>query len=129
MELGKKTTKGHKVTWIDDCLPGLAKLQGYRQKFSLILASGVLMHLPYQQRVDSMETLAGLMADDSVLVVTLRQGPDSEGREFYQVSADEIVQFSEKRSLQVEVSSTLADELKRDGVTWQTVIVKNRVIK
>lgn len=129
MELGKKATEGQSVTWIDDCLPGLAKLQEYRQKFSLILVSGVLMHMPLQQRVDSMETLAGFIAEDSVLVVTLRQGPDSEGREFYKVSADEIVQFSEKRTLQVEVSNTLADELKRDGVTWQTVIVTNRVIK
>ena len=128
-ELGKKATEGHTVTWVDDCLPELAKLQGYRKKFSLILVSGVLMHMPHQQRVDSMETLVDLIADDSVLVVTLRQGPDSDGREFYQVSADEIVQFAKSKSLQVEVSTTLADELKRDGVTWQTIIIKNRGFK
>lgn len=128
-ELGQKTTGGYSVTWINDCLPILAKLQMYQHSFSLILVSGVLMHLPYQQRIDSMETLAGLMADNSLLVVSLRQGPDSEGREFYQVPADEIVQFAEKKSLHAEVTNTLADELKRNGVTWQTIIVEKRVFR
>ncbi|MDD3815628.1 MAG: methyltransferase domain-containing protein [Desulfocapsaceae bacterium] len=127
LELGQKATRGYPVTWINDCLPSLAKLQMYQHSFSLILVSGVLMHLPYQQRLDSMEMLAGLMADNSLLVVSLRQGPDSEGRKFYQVPADEIVQFAEKKSLQAEVTNTLADVLERDGVTWQTIIVEKRV--
>jgi SAM-dependent methyltransferase len=129
LELGQKTTEVYPVTWINDCLPILAKLQMYQHSFSLILVSGVLMHQSYQQRVDSMETLGGLMADNSLLVVSLRQGPDSEGRAFYQVPADEIVQFAEKKSLHVEVTNTLADELKRDGVTWQTIIVEKRVFR
>ena len=129
LELGQKATQDYSVTWVDDCLPGLAKLQQYRHQFSLILVSGVLMHMSHQHRVDSLETLVDLMADNSVLVVTLRQGPDSEGRKFYQVPANEIVQFAEKKSLQVEVSNTLSDELKRDGVTWQTIIIEKRVSK
>jgi 2-polyprenyl-3-methyl-5-hydroxy-6-metoxy-1,4-benzoquinol methylase len=129
LELGQKATQDYSVTWVDECLPGLANLQQYRQQFSLVLVSGVLMHLPHQQRVDSMETLIGLMNEDATLVITLRQGPDSEGRKFYQVPANEIVQFAEKKSLQVEVSNTLSDELKRDGVTWQTIIIEKRVSK
>ncbi|MFO7606879.1 MAG: methyltransferase domain-containing protein [Desulfurivibrionaceae bacterium] len=129
LELGQKSTEAYPVIWINDCLPTLAKFQMYQQTFSLILVSGVLMHLPYQQRLDSMETLAGLMAKDSVLVVSLRQGPDSEGRAFYQVPAEEIVQFAENKSLQAEVTNTLEDVLKRDGVTWQTIIIEKRVVK
>jgi len=129
LKLGQKMTEGSTVRWIDDCLPGLAKLQQYRQQFSLILVSGVLMHLPHQQRVDSLETLIGMMAEGSVMVVTLRHGPNSEGREFYQVHANEIVQFAKKKSLQVTVSNTLSDELKRDGVTWQTIVIEKQVSK
>jgi 2-polyprenyl-3-methyl-5-hydroxy-6-metoxy-1,4-benzoquinol methylase len=124
MELGKKFTSAQLVSWIDDCLPELDKLKKYRQKFSLILVSGVFMHLSQPQRIDSLETITCLMAESSVLVITLRHGPDSEGRKFYQVPADEIVQFAEKKSLHVEVSNTLPDKLKRNSVTWQTVIVK-----
>jgi protein-L-isoaspartate O-methyltransferase len=126
LQLGQKATETDSVTWINDALPILVKLQEYLHSFSLILVSGVLMHLPHHQRIDSLETLTGLMADNSLLIVTLRQGPDLERREFYQVSSDEIVQFAEKKSLQVEVSDTLADELKRDGVTWQTIIIEKR---
>ena len=127
LELGQKATEVYPVAWVNDCLPTLVELQKYRHSFSLILVSGVLMHLPYQQRIDSMETLAGLMAYNSLLVVSLRHGPDSEGREFYQVPVDEIVQFAEKKSLQAEVTNTLEDVLERDGVTWQTIIVEKRV--
>jgi 2-polyprenyl-3-methyl-5-hydroxy-6-metoxy-1,4-benzoquinol methylase len=129
LELGQKATEVYPVAWVNDCLPTLVELQKYRHSFSLILVSGVLMHLPYQQRIDSMETLAGLMAYNSLLVVSLRHGPDSEGREFYQVPADEIVQFAEKKSLQAEVTNTLEDVLERDGVTWQTIIVEKRVFR
>lgn len=125
MELGEELTSTCSVTWINDCLPNLAKLEEYQQKFSLILVSGVLMHLSPQQRLESLESLTGLMAKDSVLVVTLRMGPDSEGRDFHQVSAEEVVQFAKEKSLSVDVKSALVDELKRPGVSWHAVIVKN----
>ena len=128
MELGKGASRSYLVSWIDDCLPGLAKLKEYRQKFSLILVSGVFMHLPQQQRADSLETLTDLLIEDAVLVITLRHGPDSEGRSFYQVSADEFVQFARKRSLQIEVGNAVPDKLGRDDVTWQVIVVKNGTV-
>lgn len=124
MELGKKHTAAQSVSWIDDYLPELEKLKECRQKFSLILVSGIFMHLSQQERIDSLETITRLMSKSSVLVITLRYGPDSEGRKFYQVSIDEIIQFADKKSLHVEISNTMPDKLKRNGVKWQTVIVK-----
>lgn len=128
LELGKKATGTRLVTWVDDCLPELAEIQTCRQKFSLILVGGVLMHLSQQERDASMETLISLMADDALLVVTLRQGPDIEGRNFYRVSVDEIVQFAKAKSLQVEVGETMPDRLGRDDVVWQTIVIKNGII-
>lgn len=127
--MGSKATETYPVIWINDCLPDLGKLQQYQQGFSLILVSGVLMHLSSQQRRDSLETLTGLMAENSLLVITLRQGEDSEQRDFYPVLPEEIVNFAQEKSLYVEVSDTLPDELKRDGVTWQTIILEKRVSK
>ena len=128
MELGKQATASPLVTWVDDCLPELSHLQKDRQKFSLILVSGVLMHLSPQERNSSLETLIGFMAEESVIIVTIRQGPDSEGRKFYPVSADEIVTFAGQKSLFVEVGNSVPDKLGRDGVVWQTIVVKNRII-
>lgn len=126
MELGQQATAGHRVTWIDDCLPALNTLKEYQHKFALVLLSAVLMHLPHQQRVESMETLVGLLDQDGVMVVSLRHGPDAEGRGFYPVPADEIVQFAEQKGFLVEVSEIQDDAMQRDGVAWDTVIVKHR---
>jgi len=128
-ELGQNASKAYSVTWSYDCLPNLTKLIDYKHKFSLILVSGVLMHLPYEKRITSLETLINLMATDAVLIVTLRQGPDIEDRELYTVTADEIEQFAKEKSIEVKARKTLADELKREGVTWHTIIVKNRTAK
>lgn len=125
MELGKKATKGYKVKWVDDSLPELSKLKMHRQSFSLILVNAVLMHLPQQLRDASIEKLSSLMTEGSVLIITLRQGPNPETRKFYEVSPDEIVRFAQKKGLQVEVNDTVPDRLGRDGVVWQTIIIKS----
>lgn len=127
MELAKQATVSPLVTWVDDCLPELANIQAYRKRFSLILVSGVLMHLSLADRLASMETLLGFMAGKSLLVIILRHGPDSEGRNFHQVSADELVQFAEQKALQVEVGNTVPDKLGRDEVVWQTIVVKKGI--
>ncbi len=121
--LGRKHTQGCNVSWIDDRLPGLAKLADFQGRFSLILVSGVFMHLSCVERLYSLRTLELLMARDSIMVISLRHGPDLEGREFYQVDAEEIVEFAKTHVLKSEVYDNLPDELGRTEVTWQTVVV------
>lgn len=125
-ELGRNQTDGFSVTWIDDSLPSLGKLKEYRGRFSLILVSGVLMHLSQNERIDSLQTLENLMAEKSLLVITLRHGPDSEERGLYHVEPEEIAGFASKHGLQAEKNSSVTDKLGRKEVTWQTVIVTKR---
>lgn len=126
-KLGEKSSARHSITWVDDKLPDLNQLKKGRQKFSLILVSGVFMHLPYQQQVDSLDTLVALLGGNGLLIITLRKGPDTEGRDFYTVTAEEIKRLAEQKFLKVEVTDIMEDELKRDNVTWQTVIIHNQV--
>jgi len=126
-KLGRNQTNGFAVSWVDDFLPVLGKLKKYQGRFSLILVSGVLMHLSQDERIDSLQTLENLMAEKSLLVITLRHGPDSEERGFYHVEPDEIVEFAERHGLQTEIISSITDNLGRKEVTWQTVIVTKRV--
>lgn len=124
--LGRKYTEGYKVSWINDRLPGLRKLSDSQGQFSLILVIGVFMHLSCGERLASLRTLEGLMARDSIMAISLRHGPDTEGRGFYQVNAEEIVEFAKTHALKSEVHDNLPDELGRTGVTWQTVLVTKR---
>lgn len=125
-KLGREYTEGESVIWIDDRLPNLNKLEEYLHRFSLILVSGVFMHLSPDERAASLSKLVGLMADKSLMVITLRQGSDSENRGFYQVEADEIVEFANRKGLQTEFFDNLSDELGRKEVAWQTIIVTKR---
>lgn len=121
---GQKATDSLTVSWVNDCLPYLPGLQAYRQRFSFILAAGVLMHLPPRQRRDSLETLAGLLAAEAVMIVTLRYGPNIDGRMFYEVPVEEIAQFAQGKAFHAEVKAVQADRFDREGVRWQTIIVK-----
>jgi len=123
LQLGQRSTQGSRVTWIDDRLPHLSNLDGYKNSFSLILVSGVLMHLPCAERLESLRRLVGFMTENGVLIVTLRHGPDTEERGFYQVEAEEVIDFAEKQGMHPEVHGSLTDELGRKEVTWQTVVL------
>ena len=122
-KLGRKYTEGNAVSWIDDRLPSLSMLKGYQHRFSLILVSGVFMHLSYEDRFDSLRNLEGLLAENSIMVITLRHGLDSEERGFHNVAPEEIVEFADKNNLQSKVYDNLKDELGRKEVTWKTVVI------
>jgi 2-polyprenyl-3-methyl-5-hydroxy-6-metoxy-1,4-benzoquinol methylase len=123
LNLGQQFTEGYRVTWIDDCLPGLKKLKDLQTHFSLILLSGVLMHLSKVQRLDSLNTLTTLMDNNALMVITLRQGPDEEERDFYKVAPEEIIEFAKNTGLQCKVQNNRPDKLGREAVIWHTVIV------
>lgn len=122
-QLGQRFTQGSRVTWIDDRLPHLSCLGGYQNRFSLILVSGVFMHLPFAERLESLHRLVDFMTANGVLIVTLRHGPDTDERGFYQVEAEEVIDFAEKQGMHPEVHGSLTDELGRKDVTWQTVVL------
>lgn len=126
MKLGRAAAGSKNVTWISDSLPALSRLESYQQQFGLIIVGGVLMHLSAEQRAESMETLALLMADPSLLVITLRQGADSEGRHLYHVSSKEVSEYAEKESLQVEAVVVTPDKLGRTGVQWETIVIRKK---
>lgn len=122
-QLGQRFTKDSRVTWLDDRLPHLSNLGEYQNRFSLILVSGVLMHLPFVERLESLNRLVDFMTQNGVLIVTLRQGPDTEERDFYKVEAEEIVDFAEKQGMHTEIHESLTDGLGRKEVAWQTVVL------
>ena len=66
------------------------------------------------------------MVDDSVLVVTIRNGTDAEGRKFHHVSPDEIAESAVKQSLQIAAMKETPDKLGRPGVVWETIVIRKK---
>lgn len=122
--LGQKLTQGLNVTWLNDALPALSRVTSLDTRFDLILLSAIWMHIPTQERADSVRTLAKLLAPNGKLVITLRHGPCSDERLMYPVSDKELEQLAESVGLTViDTSANETDKLGRAEVYWQTLVL------
>lgn len=124
--LGKRATSAYSnISWFDDSLPSLSLLVKKRYRYTFILVGGVLMHLSATERSRSFDTLTRLMATKSFMVITLRHGADNQARKFHNVFADEIVQLARQKTLRYETLPVEQDQLAREGVSWQVVLLWN----
>ena len=124
---GQTSSTSNTIIWVDDRLPHLKGLDKSGAEFSLILVSAVFMHLTAQERAESFNVLARLLAENGLLVITLRNVPWQDEREFHFVHVEEIIQLASLKNFTAEILKSSEDQLCREGVTWQTVIVKNMV--
>ncbi|WP_318408755.1 class I SAM-dependent methyltransferase [Photobacterium leiognathi] len=126
-EQGEKYTQEHadKITWLDDQLPELNSIVELGIRFDCILLSAVWMHLSSSVRERAFRKLSNLLAPSGKLVISLRYGDFSDDRKAYDVSVEELEQLAQKHALQVNLISDLdADELGRNCVQWQTVVMQ-----
>ncbi|EAR57566.1 hypothetical protein SKA34_08268 [Photobacterium sp. SKA34] len=120
--IGKNVTP-ECVIWLDDDLSALKNTINLGMRFNVILLSAVWMHLPSGQRERAFRKLTNLLAPNGKLVITLRHGSFSDGRQSYPVSVDELEIFSNAHGLKVLRVSESKDNLNRGDVQWQTVVM------
>lgn len=125
MELAINKSKYLDIIWLQDSLPTLSNVKSLGIKFNLILLSAVWMHLSPEERHTSIQTLAPLLEIRGKLVVTLRHGEFSDGRTAFPVSADEVKELGDKHGLTIILKTEpTKDQLGRDEVTWQTLVLE-----
>lgn len=111
------------VTWLDDSLPDLNQLRALGHRFDLVLISAVWMHVPRSARERAFRRISDLIKPGGLLVMTLRHGRDEEEnrqRGFYPVSAEEVLNFAQRRALIRAVQDQRADKL-RQHIDWTTL--------
>ncbi|MFO6425452.1 methyltransferase domain-containing protein [Motilimonas sp. KMU-193] len=122
--LGKQHTQGLNVTWLQDSLPDLTQVTKQEISFDLILLSAVWMHIPESQRARSLRKLANLLKPGGTLVISLRHGPSGDARKMFEVCSDQLCQLARSFGLSpVLVTDSQRDEIGRESVTWQTVVL------
>jgi len=119
--LGKRATQGYDVIWLQDSLPKLQKLEA--SKFDLILVSAVWMHLNDKERVRALAKLSQHLNNGGRLVITLRHGEFSDGRNSYPLNSMQLGEQAEEYGLKVGAITANSDELKRADVSWETVVL------
>jgi SAM-dependent methyltransferase len=110
------------VTWLDDSLPELQRLRALDIRFQLILISAVWMHLTPTQHARAMRIVSDLLAPGGLLVVTLRKGPDAEGR-FHPISTDALIQHARDRALMLARECRDQADVTRGEVGWDCVVL------
>lgn len=110
------------IDWVDDGLPALVHFTVARpHPFDFILVEGVWAHLTAAERAQAYPVLAGLLADEGVLAISLRHGPAAPGRITHPVTATETIALAEAAGLttlvNVETGSVQAVNV-ASGVTW-----------
>jgi SAM-dependent methyltransferase len=113
------------VQWLDDSLPELKACYALNLQFHTILVSAVWMHIAPSERERAFRKMANLLAPGGRLVLTLRYGNFSDGRQSYDVSVDEVASLSKKFGLVLcHVSALSDDSAGRAGIQWQSVVLE-----
>lgn len=127
IELSAQAIQQPQIQFLADELPTLPLVQALHQQFTLVLLSAVWMHLTHAQRAAALPTLCKLLEPQGLLVLTLRHGSFSDGREAFPISTDEIEALINQQQLPLTpmlVTELVKDALGRGDVAWQTVVLK-----
>jgi SAM-dependent methyltransferase len=116
------------IEWVDDHLPLLTRVCQRGQCFDLVSLMAVWMHLNAAEREAGMGILAGLLAPDGVLLMSLRHGPVPSARRMFAVSAQETIALATQHRLtcvcQVRSDSVQAAN-RAAGVTWSNLAFRH----
>lgn len=121
LKLAQTLHPDHRIAWLSDALPGLAKIQG--QTFDIVLLSAVWMHIPPAERAKAFRRIASLIAPSGNVYITLRMGPGDSARGIWPVDAGEVGTLATAQGLKVTNLGAQPDLLGRAEVSWQTLLV------
>lgn len=114
------------LRWVDDCLPALRTINLKTQSVDLVLLTAVWMHLEIEERTTAMQVIANLLRPNGQIFMTLRHGPVPEGRQMFDVSAQETVELAGQFDLKVRHVSQRQDMFDRDDVRWSIVVFEKK---
>ena len=112
------------ITWMDDRLPGLARITRTGLSFDVILLSAVWMHLPEADRPRAFRKIINLLRPGGVLAISLRQGPAEPERGIHPVSVAELSQLCRDHGAFIEKTVGEEDELGRKEVNWTQLVIR-----
>lgn len=115
------------IRWVNDALPALAVVRSLETRFDLITMFAVWMHLDPDERRSAMAAVAGLLAAEGTIVMTLRHGPVPPGRRMFDVQADETIALAEAHGLACvlnERTDSFQPHNRAAGVTWTRLAIK-----
>lgn len=122
---GKRLHLSHAIEWLDDSLPELVHVQAHMrargQAFDLVMMTAVWMHLDEAERLRAMECVAGLIAPDGLMTLSLRHGPVPAGRRMFDVGPAETRALAARHGLATVYEKDRPSVFNADGVWWDVL--------
>lgn len=105
-EAGMALHPSDKIQWVKDWLPTLHQIRYDSSGFNLILVVAVWQHLLPQDHRQAIRTLAGKVASEGCLIMSLRHGPGSTSRICYPADPDGIIRYAEDAGMRLLMRSS-----------------------
>ncbi|MER9889118.1 class I SAM-dependent methyltransferase [Mesorhizobium sp. M0114] len=125
-EPGMAIHRDQKITWLDDRLPDLSKLQVHGP-FDLVTLCGVWQHIDDEERQLAMQNLGRLVKIGGLLIMSLRHGPGAPGRRVVPVKPSDTIELAERAGFNL-LRQLQADAIQPDnraaGVHWTWLALK-----
>ena len=93
-------------------------------RYDVIMATAVWMHMDAAQRRQSMRHVAELLAPGGLLFLTLRHGPVPDGRRMFDVPADETIALGRGHGLALLHRNEREDMQNRPDVRWTCLVLR-----
>lgn len=89
------------ISWLNDSLPKLEKIDDSAGGFDFVLIDGVWHHLSKEERIECIRRLAEIVNVDGVCAISLRNGPAGAGTHVFPTCNDELVCYANKFGFQI----------------------------
>lgn len=122
LKLAQSLHRNPQISWLDDGLPLLSKVQD--AQFDVVLLSAIWMHIPPAERGAAFRRLAALTAPTGRIYISLRMGPGDPTRGIWPIDAEEVHRFAKAEGFAVTDLGLHPDLLGRPDVQWQTLIAR-----
>jgi hypothetical protein len=109
---------------LDDRLPALSATHRLGLAFDVILLSGVLMHLPADQRPRAFRKLVTLLKPGGLLLISVRDGAGTPERPMWPVASGEIERFARAHGLEILKIAAGFDLQDRPDVRWTSYALR-----
>jgi SAM-dependent methyltransferase len=115
------------IDWIDDRLPDLPVVRAQGARFDCLLLSGVWQHLSAPDRARAMPVIAGLLAADGHLIMSLRHGPGAANRPCFEAAPEETIANGRAAGLELILrrsAPSIQPENRTVGVVWTWLVFR-----
>ncbi len=109
---------GKDIRWLEDHLPALTVTHRLGLSFDVILLSGVLMHVPPDERRRAFRKIVALLKPGGRLLITVRDGAGAPDRPMWPIPRGEMEAHARAHGLTMLRISESADLQGRTGVQW-----------